>query len=56
MSSLGDIGLSVPFSPDLKWSEHSSFSAHVTEGSLTGSGGTRSRDSWDSCYGSTSSP
>jgi len=56
MSSLGDINLSVPSSPDFKWGEHSSFSAHVTEGSLTGSGGTRSRDSWDSCYSSTSSP
>ena len=56
MSSLSDIGLSVPFSPDLKGSEHSSLSAHVTESGLTGSGGTRSRDSWDSCYSSTSSP
>jgi len=37
MSSLGDVGLCVPLSPDLKWSEHSSLSAHVTEGSLTGS-------------------
>ena len=35
MSSLGDIDLSVPSSPDFKWSEHSSFSAHVTEGSLS---------------------
>lgn len=56
MSSLGDIDLSVPSSPDFKWSEHSSFSAHVTEGSLTGSGGTRSRDSWDTSYSSTGSP
>jgi hypothetical protein len=35
MSSLGKVALSVPFSPDLKWSEHSSLSAHVTESSLT---------------------
>lgn len=56
MSSLGDVSLSVPFSPDLKWSEHSSLSAHVTEGSLSRSVGTRSRNSWNSCYGSTSSP
>lgn len=56
MSSLGNIGLSMPFSPDFEWGEHSSFSTHVTEGSLTSSGCTRSRDSWDSCYGSTSSP
>jgi len=37
MSSLSDVSLCVPFSPDLKWSEHSSLSAHVTESSLTGS-------------------
>ena len=37
MSSLSDVSLCVPFSPDLKWSEHSGLSAHVTEGSLTGS-------------------
>jgi len=34
MSSLSDVASSVPVSPDLKWSEHSSLSAHVTEGSL----------------------
>ena len=56
MSSLSDVGLCVPFSPDLKWSEHSSLSAHVTESGLTSSGSTRSRDSWDSCNGSSSSP
>lgn len=56
MSSLGDIDLSVPSSPDFKWSEHSSFSAHVTEGSLSCSGSTRSRDSWDTSYSSTCSP
>jgi hypothetical protein len=56
MSSLGDIDLSVPSSPDFKWSEHSSFSAHVTEGSLSWSGSTRSRDSWDTSYSSTCSP
>jgi len=38
MSSLGDVDLSVPFSPDLEWSEHSSFSAHVTESGLSSSG------------------
>jgi len=56
MSSLGDIDSSVPFSPDLEWSEHSSLSAHVTEGSLTRSRGTGSLNSWDSCDGSTGSP
>lgn len=56
VSSLGNIDSSVPFSPDFEWSEHSSFSAHVTEGSLTRSRGTGSLNSWDSCDGSTSSP
>lgn len=41
MSSLSDVASSVPVSPDLEWSEHSSLSAHVTEGSLTRSGSTR---------------
>lgn len=35
MSSLGDIDLSVPFSPDLEWGEHSTLSAHVTESGLS---------------------
>lgn len=35
MSSLGDVDSSVPLSPDLEWGEHSSLSAHVTEGGLT---------------------
>jgi len=35
MSSLGKVALSVPLSPDLKWSEHSSLSAHITESSLS---------------------
>lgn len=56
MSSLGEIDSSVPLSPDLEWSEHSGLSAHVTEGGLARSGSTGSRDSWDSCDGSTSSP
>jgi hypothetical protein len=37
VSSLGDVHLSVPLSPDLKRSEHTGLSAHVTEGSLSGS-------------------
>jgi hypothetical protein len=42
MSSLGDVSLSVPFSPDLEWSEHTCLSAHITESGLTRSVGTRS--------------
>lgn len=34
MSSLSDVDLSVPPSPDLERSEHSGFSAHVSESSL----------------------
>ena len=37
MSSLGDVDLSMPFSPDLEWGEHSTLSAHVTESGLSGS-------------------
>jgi hypothetical protein len=46
----------VPLSPDLERSEHASLTAHVTESSLTGSVGTGSANSWDSCDGTTSSP
>ena len=56
MSSLGDVASLMPFSPDLKWSEHSSLSAHVTESGLTSSGSSGTRDSRDSCDGSTGSP
>lgn len=41
VSSLVDVALSMPLSPDLERSEHSGLSSHVTEGSLTGSRGTR---------------
>jgi len=37
MSSLGDVDSSVPVSPYVEWSEHSSLSAHVTESGLSGS-------------------
>ena len=56
ISLLVEVDLSVPLSPDLEWGKHASLTAHVTEGGLTGSVGTGSRDSWDSCYGTTSSP
>ena len=55
-SLLVGVNLSVPFSPDFEWSEHSGLSAHVTESSLSCSGSTGSRDSWNSCDGSTGSP
>ena len=35
VSSLSEVGSSVPSSPDSDWSEHSSLSTHVTEGTLT---------------------
>jgi len=42
VSLLVGVDLSVPLSPDSKWGEHASLTAHVTEGSLSGSVGTRS--------------
>jgi len=42
ISLLVKVDLSVPLSPDLEWSKHASLTAHVTEGGLTGSVGTRS--------------
>ncbi len=56
MSSLGEVDFSVPSSPCDSGVEHSSSSAHVTEGSLTGSVGSGSSNSGNSCDGSTSSP
>ena len=37
MSLLVEVGLSVPSSVDFEGGEHSSLSAHVSEGSLTAS-------------------
>ena len=56
VSSLGDVALSVPLSPDLKWGEHTGLSAHVTEGSLTSTRSTRSRNSRNTSNSSTSTP
>ncbi len=56
MSLLVEVDLSVPFAPNLERGEHSTFAAHVTEGSLAGSVGTGASDSWDSGDGTTSSP
>jgi len=56
VSLLLDVDLSVPSSPGLQWSEHSTFSTRVGEGTLSGSGGTTSADSWNSCDGTTWTP
>jgi len=56
VSLLVEVNLSVPFSLDRKRGEHATFTAHVTESTLTGTGSTRSRDSWDTGDGATSSP
>ena len=56
MSSLSEVDFSVPSSPGDSGVEHSSSSAHVSEGSLSGSVGSGSSDSGNSCDGSTGSP
>jgi len=56
VSLLLDVDLSVPSSPGLQWSEHSTLSTRVGEGTLSGSGGTTSTNSWNSCDGTTWTP
>ena len=56
VSLLVEIDLSVPFSPDLEGSEHASLTAHVTESTLTGSVGTRARDSGNTGDSATGTP
>jgi len=56
VSLLLEVGFSVPFSPDLEGGEHATFTAHVTEGGLSGSVGTGSRNSGNTGDGATSSP
>jgi hypothetical protein len=56
VSLLVGVNLSVPFSPGSERGEHASLSAHVTEGSLSSSGGTRSGNSGNTGDGATSSP
>jgi len=56
MSLLLDVDLSVPSSPCLQWSEHSTFSTRVGESTLSSSGSTTSTDSWYSCDGTTGTP
>jgi hypothetical protein len=56
VSLLVDIDSLVPLSPDLERSEHSTLTAHVTEGSLTGSAGTGTTNSRNTSDSSTSTP
>lgn len=56
VSLLLDVDLSVPSSPGLKGSEHSTLSAGVGEGTLSSSGSTRTRDSWNSGNSTTWTP
>lgn len=56
MSLQSEIDLSMPSSEGLQWESHSTFSTHVSKGSLTISGSTRSLDSWNSGNSSSGSP
>jgi len=56
VSLLSDVDLSVPSSPGLSGSEHSSTSTHVSESSLSSSVSTSSRNSRNTRNSSTSSP
>jgi len=56
VSLLFNVDLSVPSSPGLQWGEHSTLSARVSEGTLGGSGGTTSTNSWNSGNGTTWTP
>lgn len=56
VSFVFDVYSSVPMSPGVEGSEHSSFTTHVSEGGLSGSVGTRTRNSWNTSDGSTSTP
>jgi hypothetical protein len=56
VSLLLDVDLSVPSSPGLQGSEHSTLSTRVGEGTLSSSRSTRSTDSGNSGNGSTGTP
>lgn len=56
MSSLTKIDLPVPPSPDLEREGHASFSAHVSESTLSRARGSRSADSGNSGSGTSGSP
>ena len=56
VSLLLDVNFSVPSSPGLQGSEHSTLSTRVGESTLSSSGSTRTRDSGNSGNGSTRTP
>jgi hypothetical protein len=56
VSALVDIDLSMPASPDLGRGEHATSTAHVSERTLSGSGGTSTGDTGDTSHGTSSSP
>lgn len=53
---LGHVDLTVPSSPGLEWGEHATLSALIAEGTLSGTGGTGTTNSWDTCDGTTWMP
>jgi hypothetical protein len=50
------VDLSVPTSPDLGGGEHATFTAHVTESTLTSAGGTTTRNTRNTGDGATGTP
>ena len=50
---LSEVDLLVPLSPDLGWGEHATGTALVTEGGLTSTVGTTTRDTRNTCDGTT---
>jgi len=53
---LVDVGLDVPFAPDLGRVEHATTTAHVTESTLTGTVSTSTRDTRNTSNGTTGTP
>jgi len=56
VSLLADVDLLVPLAPSLGGCKHATSTAHVTEGTLSGSGGTSSSDTGDTGNGTSSTP
>lgn len=56
VAALVDAGLDVPLAPDLGRSEHASATAHVTEGTLAGTMGTRASDTGNTSDGTSCTP
>jgi len=56
ISLLVEIDLTMPLSPDLGGSEHTTLTTHVSEGTLAGSGGTTTRNTRNTSNSSTSTP